>query len=602
MTRGPAPTDHDRPPPGVRSAGGHLDELRSLRHLLAPYRSSARIGIGATALAAIVYLVPAYLGKVLIDDGIDKGSYRVVAWTALASLATVATLFALRYLREKHLNLLANQMVVSLQHQTFHHLKDLPLEYHRDHPIGVSLSRVTNDVTATRHLVTSGLPSLIKSLVSITGALVIMVALDWQMALATLAVVPILGVVSWAYRRAVAPTYRALREAIAAVTRDASSTLGAVDVIQAYDQATRHEAAFGRATQHNRDVEYRTIRANAAYYPATSLLTAVAMGILVIYGGVQAARGEAQVGTLVAFFGYLQMLLSPLVNLSTVFRTYQGGMAAIDKVFTVLDEPLAEASGRDGSFGNGPGDLSVRGATFEGLATWELHDVDLDIPAGQMVAVVGELGSGGSALVRAIAGLIDLDDGSVLLDGVEVASVPPSRRYDRIAFVAGDSQLFDGTVRDNLLLAAPGASDEQLIGHVESLFGSEILPCLPRGLDTPLLRNAERLPTGTRQALVIAQALLRRPSVLVLAEASDSLDPRSLERLARAHRGLLAGTTIVARTRQPLIADYADRVVVLEGGRVVEDGIPEQLLADDTGRYAALRARWGGVALAPRSG
>jgi len=543
----------------------------------------------------------------LIDVGIDDDDRGVIYAVAAVSAGLVVVMWVLMVVQKYHLYDTSYRAVASLQNLLFQHLLALPMTYHDTHPVGHSISNLTNDAYATRKLINTGLPTMITNAVTATGALILMVVLDWDMALITLLVVPVMVGISWIYRRWVSPIYRQMREAIAGVTNSANESLGVVALIQSYNQQERHLGRYFGAASDSREVEYRTIVAGALYFPATSILTATATGLLIIYGGIQVVRGNSEVGTMVAFFGYLQMFMGPIAGFSSIFQSYQAGVAALDKVFAAIDEelPTADAAQVDLPDGAGGG---VTGTSPAGSIVLDdvglviadatvLDGITVAIPAGATVAFVGDAASGRAEIARVLAGLSPPTTGRVLVAGVDVTAIRPRALYDRLGFVSQQTGLFEGTVGDNLRLAVPGATDDELRDGLERMFGTGFLAALGRGMDTPVGRDGRDLPAGTRQAIVIARAVLRQPRILVLDGAVDSLDAGALSRLARARDTILHGVTIVAVTNQPLIAEYADLVIVLDGGSIVEQGAPGDLLRAG-GAFADLLVSWcSGLAL-----
>lgn len=576
----------------------NIKEIRAVAHLLGPYRREAILGMLATALWSLLILVPAFLTKVLIDDGIGNDDRGVVVGVAVVSAGVVVAMWLLTIVQKLYLFDIGYKATVSLQKLLLSHLLRLPPSYHESHPVGIAVSKLTNDIQAARRIITSGLPTMIVNAVTALGSLVMMLVLDWDMALVTLIVVPVLLVISWVYRRLVVPLFDDLRVAIGGVANSANETLGVVGLVQSYNQESRHRARFSQATSDSRDAEYRTIVMGSVYFPATSILSATATGLLIIYGGTQVVRGNAQVGTMVGFFGYLLMFLGPISEFSWIFQIYQSGMAALGKVFEVIDEET-ESSEHSNECGLGRGLIKLDDVSLEVDGQPLLDRLKVDIAAGSVVAFVGDGASGRAEVARVVAGLDTPSSGRVTYDGIDGVALASATLFDWLGYVSPRTVLFGGSVRENLLLALPGTSDESLVAALDEMFGAGFVDGLSRGLDTEVGRDGQDLPAGTRQAIVIARALIRKPQVLVLDGAVDSLDAGALARLARARDTILSGVTIVAATNQPLIAEYADLVVVLKDGRIVEHGSPIELRGQG-GAFADLSDSWrSGLTLSP---
>ncbi|MEM9514828.1 MAG: ABC transporter ATP-binding protein [Actinomycetota bacterium] len=572
---------------------GELREIRTLAHLLGPYRRVAVGGIVATLAVSLLLLVPSYLMKVLVDDGISENDRGVVWLVAGASFALVLATWTAVWVQQRNLYLVGARSTRSLQQLAFEHTMRLPPEYHERTPVGDTVSRLTNDALQTRQLVNRGLPSLIDSVATVLGALIVMLALDWLLALVTLSVIPLLFIVSAVYRRFVTPLYREWRRTVGVVTDTATESLSAVDLVQGYNQQQHHREQFEQATVASRDAEYRTILASAVYSPTIAIIAAAAYGILVIFGGTQVVRGNSEVGTMVAFFGYVTMFLAPLSTLTGTFRTYEQGIAALDRVFELIDHVDAEAvDGPDVVAPQGAGAVEVAGLQFA-LADGSISEsIDLEIPGGATYAIVGDGDAGQSQLARLLVGLDRPERGTVRYDGTDVTTLSVHQLFDVVGYVSPRTGLFDGTVRDNLTMGLPSAlTDDDLLAALDDLYGDDFAARLTHGLDTSVGRDGADLPAGTRQALIIARAALRRPRIVVLDAATDSLDAGDLSHLAVARRRTLAGMTLIAATSQPLIADYADQVIVLDRGRVVERGPPDELLAAG-GRFAEVTSDW----------
>jgi ATP-binding cassette subfamily B protein len=572
---------------------GVLANLRVVWHLVGPDRRGLAVGVVATVLLALLLLVPPLLTKILIDDGITTGDTDVVAGVALASLGLVVVSLGLQVAASYFTYAPSATMVVVLQRQMFRRLVGLPSGYRTTLPVGITLSRLTNDAAESRSLITAGLPVVVTNVVSIVGSVVLMFVIDRRLAMATIAfVLPVLWLITRMYRRVVVPVYHRLRDTIGEVTRSAGESLAVVPLIQSYNQEERHRDGFLDASRRSADTEMRSVRLNAVYIPATSLVSTVAMAVLVMLGGVQVVRGRVEVGTVVAFFGYLQAFLGPLVQLSSMLRNYEASSAALDKCIDVLDEPAPDAAGGI-DLPRPPGALRFDdvGLSIDGRAV--LEDLSLTVGPGSIVAVVGDASSGRAEVGRLAAGLAAPTSGSVTLGGVELVSATRASRVATVGYVSAVTVLFEGSVGDNLRLAEPRATDDELRAHLSAVFGEQLVDVLAAGLETPVGRGGLALPAGTRQAVLIARALAAHPDILVLDGATDYLDPTALRRMVERRRSASSRVTILATTGQPLIADHADLVVVLRDGRVVERGTPAEMLAAG-GAYAHARRDWQG--------
>jgi ABC-type multidrug transport system fused ATPase/permease subunit len=594
---GPGRSVHTHLPRHERTTRrGRLKEIRALVHLLGPYRRAAIAGISATFAWCVLSLVPSYLSKVLIDVGIDDGRRGVIIAVAIVSATLVVLMWALVMAQKYYLYDIAARAVVSMQHLLFDHLLRSPPSYHERRAVGDSLSTLTNDVSTSRQLISTGLPTMIRTTTTAAGALILMVVLDWDMAVITLSVLPLLFVVSWVYRRAAAPLFMRLREAIGGVTSSANESLAVVDLIQSYNQQQRHRAAFAEAATENRSAEYRTIVAGAVYFPTTATLTAIANGLLIVYGGTQVVRGNSEVGTMVAFFGYLQMFLVPLTGFSAIFQDYQSGVAALCRVFETVDVGFVASAdrgdGRDVVLDDrASGAIALDHLCVRRAGRDDIGPIDATIAAGSLVAFVGDATSGREEIARVVAGLDDPTSGRVVIDGVDGSVIARRSRRRHIGYVSPRTGLFDTTIGENLRMAVPDATPDSLLAALERFYGRAFVDRLPHGLETAVGRDGRNLPSGTRQAIIVARALLRAPKVLVLDAAADSLDADALARLGAARANVLAGVTIVAATNQLLICDYADEVIMLGDGGIVERGSPRDLLAAG-GTFADLRRQW----------
>jgi ATP-binding cassette, subfamily B, bacterial len=580
-------------PSALRHESGRLREVRILAHLLQPYRGTASAAVVAAVLGALVQLLYPYLAKVAIDDGIKAGDRSVVISVAIDVAIVTLVLWALRSLRTYCFCTLANRTATSLQSRLLDHVLHLPLERLRQIPVGPLLSRVTNDVGAIRTLFTTGLPDLLRGVTRLVGAVIAMLLLDFDVTLMTLATLPALAAASAVYRSRAAPAFLASRDSLAEVTTYGHRTLARVEKVKSFNQEVRHAQEFAEVNAANATALLRINLLSALYYPSTGLLSAIAKALLIIYGGTQVIRGGVATGTMVAFLGYVQSFFTPLQSLADVFETYQEGVAAADKVFGVLHESAHEepAPAPIGSH-TGAGTVRFEGVSAEdGLHGGPIEKVSLTLPAGSTTAVVGEPGSGRSTLVGLLAGFGRLTEGRVRIDGVDIRDLSPADLRSRVAYVDAMPMLFAGTVRENLALARPGVSDAKLTALLEGLAGEGFLAELVSGLDTQVGREGRRLSAGQRQLIGIARSLLTTAKIVVLDEATYALEAVTANNLERARRTVLAGRTFLVVTSRLTFTDLADNIVVMEEGRLVEQGPPTTLLRRG-GAYARIRRQW----------
>lgn len=516
--------------------------------------------MAAVAANSLLLLVPPYLLKVLIDDGIKQGEVGMIVAVALVSAGLVVVTGLLDWAQQAALFGASAGAVGSLQQSAFANVLRWSAARRTGIPVGDTVSRLTNDAYATRSLVSKGLPQLITSLVSIVGAVVMMLALDWDLALVTLTVVPVVVVCSWIYRRWATPRFHRWRTDLGEVTDTASESLKAVDLVQAYGQQQRHRGAFAAATGASRSAEYRTIQGAAAYYPSVAVLAAIANALLILYGGTQVIRGNSEVGTMVAFFGYLHSFLGPLADLSATFRIYESGVAALSRTFELIDDAPHPTRGDESPprFNAQAGHIRLEGIRPAGR---DAAVLDLTIPRGTMLALLGDPGAGAGQVAQVVAGVAAAGNGRVLLDGLDTSRLPRPVLRRLVGYVSPETGLFEGTVRDNLLLACPTASDDDLWGVLSSLSVDGVREHLRAGLDTEVGLDGRRLNAGTARLLAIARAALRTPEVLVLDRIADSLDAEALARLVQARATVLDGVTLVVATSRAHVSSLADHVV-----------------------------------------
>ena len=564
-----------------------------LVRLAKPYRRRVAGGVVALLLATAAALAPPYLFKVAIDQGILGGDLQVLVWIVVAVVVIGAIGWAAGLAQTYLTSWVGERVLADLRLRVFRHLQRLSLGYFERNRTGAIISRLTNDVEALDQLVVDGVTSLVQNTLVLIGSAVILVLLDWRLALATLAVFPLMAAATMIFRRRSSRAYRRVREHLGSVMSSLQEDISGMRVIQAFGREHRSSARFREVNQHYRAANHETVVLSGLYFPFVDFLSSAAVAIVLGYGGYLYFGGSVTIGTLFAFVGYLANFFDPVQQLSQLYNTFLAAVAALDKIIDVLEEepdvldspdarPLPHVEGRVGfedvrfGYGDGPE---------------VLHGLDLEVPPGTTVALVGHTGAGKSTIAKLLARFYDPREGRITIDGHDLRDVAQESLRTQLGIVPQEGFLFAGSIRENIAFARPGSIDEEVIAAARAVGADDFVEALPDGYDTQVGERGGRLSLGQRQLVAFARALLADPRILILDEATSSVDIATERRIEAALGTLLTGRTAFVIAHRLSTIRQADTIVVLEHGLVVEQGTHDELLTRD-GQYLALYGDW----------
>jgi ATP-binding cassette, subfamily B, bacterial len=572
---------------------------RLLADLLRPHRRAVNATVSLIVLSSVAALAGPWLVGIAIDTGLPPLLHAHDAAPLLGIAAAFAVAVAVQAVTTRIFvtmtGRVGQRIVLELRRRLFAHFIGLDVAFHEDYTSGRVISRQTSDLESISDLFEEGLDSLIAAIMTLLLVGTGMLLLDWKLGLVVLVgFIPLTWLTVW-FRGASAQAYRRTREAIALVIVQFVETFGGIRAVQAFRRQQRNADIFSGLGEDYAQASAHASRLIAIYGPSISLVGNIIIGVILGYGGLLVIQGGIKVGVLATFLLYLQRFFDPLQDVSQFYNTFQGAASGLEKISGVLDQDAAvpepaepqplpdeDRAGRRVRF---------ESVTFGYREHLVLPGLELDIPAGQTVALVGETGAGKTTIARLLGRFYDPRSGRLTLDGIDLRELPDAMLRREIVVITQENFLFGGSVADNIRLGRPDASAAEVENAARMIGAHDFIAALPAGYDTPVGKRGGRLSAGQRQLISFARAFLAAPAVLVLDEATSLLDIPSERLVQGALRTVLAGRTAVIIAHRLSTVAIADRVLVLDQGRIIEDGPPGELISGD-GEYAALHSSW----------
>jgi len=576
------------------SWGQTVRRVKTLWQLARNYKVRTTLAIVSLLLATATSLAPPYLSKIALDQGIKNNNLRILVIVVIAFAAAGVLNLAAAYAQTYLTGWTGERILADLRNVLFRHLQRLSLGFYERNRAGVIISRLTNDVEAIDQLVTDGVTSLVQSTLTLLGTAIILLWLDWRLALATLVVFPFMAVATAIFRIRATRAYNAVRVKLGTVTATLAEDIAGMRVVQSFTRERAQERNFLRVNDEYRASNQQTVVLNGLYFPFVDLLSSIALAVVVGFGGYLYFHNYIEIGTLFAFLLYLSNFFDPVQQLSQLYNTFLSAVAALDKIMDVMDEE-PEVLDRKGArelprvqghvrfehvrFGYGDSGPEV------------LHGIHLDVPAGTTVALVGHTGAGKSTIAKLIARFYDPREGRITIDGIDLRDVTQESLRRQLGIVPQEGFLFAGTVRDNISFGKLDATPAEVVAAAQTVGAHEFIMRLENGYETEVQERGSRLSLGQRQLVAFARALLADPRLLILDEATSSVDIGTEQKIEEALRVLLADRTAFVIAHRLSTIRGADRIVVLEHGRIVEQGTHDELM-ERRGLYLSLYGDW----------
>ncbi len=557
--------------------------MRRLLGYLRPYWRAVLAALAAIITHSVLQLAPPYLTKLVIDTYIPAGDLTGLVHVAWIYLAVLAGSFALEYVQTWVMQMTGQRIMYDLRMQLYAHLQRLDLRFYDRNPVGRLMTRVTSDVDVLNELFTAGVVAVFGAIFTLAGIMIVMLGMDWRLALASFVVLPLIAVITQWFRANVRESYRTVRAWIARINTFLQENITGMATVQLYRREQPNARRFDAINAAHRDANIDSIFYYAVFYPAIELVGALAASIIIWVGGLNVLDGTLTLGVLVAFLQYSARFYRPISDMSEKFNVLQSAMASSERIFTLLDTPVAIASPSHPVTPDRPPQGHV---VFDHVwfayqhEDWVLRDVSFDVAPGQRLGLVGATGSGKTTIISLLLRFYDVQRGRILVDGVDIRQLDLATLRGMFGLVLQDVHLFSGTLSGNIRLGHDDLDDLTVRRAAEAVAAADFIEELPGGFDAPVAERGATLSTGQKQLLSFARALAFNRRVLILDEATSSVDTETETTIRQALAVLMQGRTTIAIAHRLSTIQDLDRILVLHKGVVREAGTHQSLLAE----------------------
>ena len=553
--------------------------MRRLMMYLRPHRPAVAVALCAIVGHSLMQLAQPYLTKLAIDRHILTGDLNGLDQIVLLFLGILLGSFVLEYVETYTMQMIGQRIMFDLRMQIYEHLQRLDVGFYDRNPVGRLMTRVTTDVDALNDLFAAGVISVFRDVVLLVGIMVVLLWMDWRLALVAFSVLPLIALLTQWFRRHARDSYRRVRGWIARINAFLQENISGMSTVQLFRREARNFDTFDGVNRQHRDANLDSIFYYATFYPTVEFLGALAMALIIWFGGGWSLQGTLTLGSLVAFLQYSQRFFRPISDLSEKFNILQAAMASSERIFGLLDTPVDLASPVPGRRPTGPGRITFEHVWFAYRdEDYVLRDVSFAVDPGERVGIVGATGAGKTTLINLLLRFYDVNRGRIAIDGVDIREIPLEDLRRRFGLVLQDVFLFSGTIRDNIALGQTSITEADIRSAAASVHADRFISKLPGGFDSAVAERGATLSVGQRQLLSFARALAFAPDALILDEATSNVDTDTEALIQDALHRLMSGRTTIAIAHRLSTVQDMDRILVFHKGELREAGAHQELL------------------------